>query len=319
VKVIGASLLVVLSLAIAGIAGIRAWSPRYTSEPELTFAQFTDAHFLDSGWRRPEQPDLSGAENGKALRWSIDRINALSRRGKQIDFVVYTGDLGLQRMAFPDSNTCLKGGGEPGTREIVAELDRLRVRTIFFVLGNEDSADDEAVDGRFDCFLLGLQERAQTLDRPLRILKLESDHCFAMKGFHLLRLNGESPSDRGLLKAEVASGTPTLLFTHITGMRDPLRLAPPWDREARVLREWEGEARQPNVLGIFVGHLHDSNPVYGVQRDAGLAVHSSVAAKTYLPPPLAFASRTGRSKQARGFLLVTANRTGVTSAEVQWF
>ncbi|MFL6451821.1 MAG: metallophosphoesterase family protein [Bryobacteraceae bacterium] len=362
-KVTRAGVLFVLALAIASIAGTRARSPRFTApEQHLTFAQLTDAHLFDEGWGEPPVAEAySQADNWKALHWSIDRINTLVRGGKQIDFVVYTGDLGLQNVAFSDSKTCLVKPAhvqrelpptpqEAATSKVIAELDRLTVRTIFFVSGNNDPLEEDASDGRFDCFLLSLQERAQALDRPLRVQKLGPDHCFALKGFHLLGLNSARfknaanyqkvcvpraqvgilqqlldascpESELGILMEQVASGAPTLLFTHVPDLKDPFRQQPAWDLDRRVRREWEVEARRPNVLGIFAGNFHDtSRSLYGSTAGVrALAVDSQVAGKTYLAPPLAIKDQLGRSAAARGFLLVTANRAGIGSTEVQWF
>jgi hypothetical protein len=363
VKATRAGLLFVSCVAILSVAGTRARSARYAaSEQQLTFAQLTDAHLFDEGWNQPlAEAYRQTADNWKALHWSIDRINALAQGGKQISFVVYTGDLGLRNVAFPESKACLvktvgiRSGLPPSpeqlaANELIDELDRLTVRTIFFVSGSNDPFDGDASDGRFDCFLLSLQERAQTLDRPLRVQKLGLDHCFALKGFHLLGLNSASfkraasyqavcvprvqigllqqlldsscpQSEFGLLREQVESGAPTLLFTHVPDLKDPLRQQPAWDLDARVRREWEGEARKPNVLGIFAGHFHDPRrSLYGTNAGVkALAVDSQVAEKTYLAPPLAIKNQLGLRTGARGFLLVTAGQSRINATEVQWF
>jgi predicted MPP superfamily phosphohydrolase len=363
VKVTRAGFLFVVALAIVSVAATRARSPRFPApDQQLTFAQLTDAHLFDEGREQPTaEAYRQTAENWKALRWSIDRINTLAAAGRQIDFVVYTGDLGLQNVAFQESKTCLVKAvdAQPGlpptpqesaANQLVAELDRLTARTIFFVSGNKDPLDEDASDGRFDCFLLSLQERAQALDRPLRVQKLGLDHCFALKGFHLLGLNSASfknaanyqsvcvpraqigllqqlldsscpQSEIGLLKEQVESGGPTLLFTHIPDLKDPFRRQPAWDLEGDVRRQWEDEARRSNVLGIFAGHFHDSSrTLYGSSAGvSALAVESHVAAKTYLAPPLAIKNQSTNRPAARGFLLVTANRAGITSTELQWY
>jgi hypothetical protein len=52
---------------------------------------------------------------------------------------------------------------------------------------------------------------------------------------------------------------------------------------------------------------------------SALAVEAHVAAKTYLAPPLAIKNQLGDRAAARGFLLVTANRAGISNTDVQWF
>jgi hypothetical protein len=334
VKVTRAGLLVVSCLAIFSVAGIRARSSRYTPEPELTFAHLADAHLFEEGGEQPPPETYRLAtDNWKALHWSIDRINTLARSGKQIDFVVYTGDLGLENVAFSDSKACpVKAVGEQeglplapersASDKLVAELDRLTVRTVFFVSGNNDAPDQVGRDGRFECFLLRLQEKTQVLNRPLRIQELGPDHCFALKGFRLLGLSSATvDKTASLIRAQVPSGEPTLLFTQVPDLNDPSRQQPAWDLEPRVRREWENEAGRPNILGIFAGHFGDSTRHLDGNSGAlkSLALDSAVAAKTYLAPPLAVKNQLGKPAAARGFLLVTANRTGVSSSAVQRF
>ncbi len=298
-KVTRAGLLVVSCLAILSVAGIRARSSRYASEPELTFAQLADAHLFDEGGEQPApEPYRLAIDNWNALHWSIDRINTLARSGKGIDFVVYSGGLGLQNVAFSDSKACpVKAAGEkegfPPAPErsasdaLVAELDRLTVRTVFFVSGNNDAPDEDGTDGPFDCFLLRLQETAQTLNRPLRIQELGPDHCFAFKGFRLLGLSSASvDKTASLIRGQVPAGEPTLLFTHVPDLNDPYRRRPAWALEPSVRREWEREASRPNILGIFAAHLQDSTRnLYGNSGGlTSLALASPVAAKTYLAP-----------------------------------
>jgi hypothetical protein len=363
VKVSRAGLLFVSFVVLLGVAGTRARSFRSTGpEPQITFAQLTDAHLFDEGWKQPlPEAYRQAADNWNALHWSVDRINSLVKQGKHIDFVVYTGDLGLHNVAFPDSKGCLVKDVriEPGlppmsdqsaANQLIAELDRLSVRNIFFVPGSNDPVEEDATDGRFDCFLLALQERTQWLASPLRIQKLGPDHCFSLKGFHLLGLNSASfkkaahyqnvcvprvqtgllqqlldascpQTELRLLREQVETGAPTLLFTHVPDLKDALGRQPAWDLDPGIRREWETEVRSPNVLGIFAGHFHDSNrSLYGNSAGlSALAVGSHVAAKTYLAPPLAIKQQLGKGTTARGFLVVTAKPTTISHTDVQWF
>jgi hypothetical protein len=123
-----------------------------------------------------------------------------------------------------------------------------------------------------------------------------------------------------LLREQVDAGAPTLLFTHVPDLKDPFRQQPAWELDGPVRRAWEGEASKSNVLGIFAGHFHNpSRSLYGSSAGVrGLAVESHVAAKTYVAPPLAVKNQSGTRAPARGFMLVTANHTGISHTEVQW-
>lgn len=363
-KVTRAGLQCVLFLLVIGLAGTVARSFRLAgSEQQVTFAQLTDAHLFDQGWNQQPLADAErkSPDNWDALHWSVDRINSLAKGGRRIDFVVYTGDLGLQNVAFPDSRTCppkalhVKPGlpavsEESGANQLVAELDRLTVRDIFFVSGTNDSLEEEASDGRFECFLLALQERTQWLDRPLRIQKLGPDHCFSVKGFHLLGLDsanfknagdlqksctprartgsleqvsaGPCPQTQfGVLREQVETGGPTLVFTHVPDLKEPVGRQPAWDLDTKIRRDWERQAQSSNVLGIFAGCFRGSERgLYPNNAGAkSLALDPRVAAKTYLAPPLAALDGLARRVSGRGFLTVTANSRGISRTDVQWF
>jgi hypothetical protein len=318
------------SIAVLSITARYRRSPG-DPEPPLTFVQLADAHLFDRGWRTsPRTASRPNANNWDALHWSIERINALAASGKNIDFVAYTGVMSLESAGFKGQDACSEVDlptrphspeipEDSASVELLSELDRLTVRTIFFISGNNDTAAEETSGGRCDCFLLALQKRAQALTRPLRIQKLDRDHCFALKGFHLLRLDSTQtpPSGFSRLRQLVSSDAPTLLFAHVL---DPSGEEPEFRLNTNIRREWENEARKSNVLGIFAGHLP------GSVRDSGhegisarvLGLEPQAAAKTYFAPPLAPEDSRGTGSVS-GFLIVTATRSGIISREFQWF
>ena len=89
-------------------------SPRAGSEDRtsssrhgITFVQLTDAHIFDEGWKQSTADALrEAADDWTALHWAIQEINGLVSSGTQVDFVVYTGDLGLQNVDFPRTRDC---------------------------------------------------------------------------------------------------------------------------------------------------------------------------------------------------------------------
>src|SRR5215467_558765 len=69
------------------------------SRRRVTFAQLTDAHIFGEGWKQPTAEALrEAADDRTALDWAIQEINRLVSSGTRIDFVVFTGDLGLQNV-----------------------------------------------------------------------------------------------------------------------------------------------------------------------------------------------------------------------------
>src|SRR5260370_23917300 len=70
---------------------------------ELSFVQLTDAHVFDEG-KRDEgvEPYRKALDARAALHWAIDAVNASSMGNSRIDFVVYTGDFGLENVFFSE-------------------------------------------------------------------------------------------------------------------------------------------------------------------------------------------------------------------------
>ena len=94
-----ALLLVVFLLQSSG-AQPRGETP--SAQKHVTFAQLTDAHVFDDGWKAEgSEPYLQALDNRAALHWAVGQINEVAAK-KPIDFVVYTGDFGLQNVFFTD-------------------------------------------------------------------------------------------------------------------------------------------------------------------------------------------------------------------------
>jgi len=332
---------------------------------EVTFAQLTDAHIFDDGKKLATPDALRQADNDRrALDWAIAQINRTAASGTKIDFVVYTGDFGLENVTFPDGGACRAlpvktASGLPSTslapavNEVAAELDRLEVRRVFLVAGNNDIRDEDVTDARFDCFVAELQKRVRSFARPLEVDMLRPDRAFEINGVRLAGLNTASfksqanyavacgRGDRTLVLAcpgpqmeslrETAKGgakSPLILFTHIPDLIDPyfhknnpgVRKSA-WEIPADARSIWEQEVCGPNVMAVFAGHFHDSNPaVYGSNSTtADLAYTPCVAGKTWVAPPLALKNQERALAKARGFLLVRVADGKVADVQVKWF
>lgn len=356
-------LVLLLSVAAGSPHAYAASSDTY----EITFAQLTDAHVFDDGWQQPVFDALRQAANDRsALDWAIDQINRTVIAGTKIDFVAYTGDLGLQNVDFAGDAGChaLPVKVEPGqppvtwtaaVTEVALELDRLQVRTVFFVTGNNDILNEDVTDPRFDCFLEALQKQVRFLPKPLRVEALRPDRSVEINGIHLAgldsasfkkRRNYDAACAKAAAGAELARGCPLpqmeslgklvardpapplVLFTHVPDLIDPYyhRMHPDvrqsaWEIPDDVRSLWERDVCRPGVVGVFAGHFHDASPaVYGSNvstRD--LAYTSCVAQKTWVAPPLALKNQERMLAKARGFLLVHIAEGKVAEIRVKWF
>ena len=325
-----------------------------TPDQSITFAQLTDAHIFDDGWREATSDAMwHAADDRRALQWAIDRINELVASGVKIDFVVYTGDWGLQNVDIAPGERCraVRAGPQPGlplvtlswaVDEVAKYLKQLSVRRIFLVPGNNDLIDEKVTDaGRHDCFVAKLQEALRF--SPVEVVGLDTAGV-DINGFRLVGLNTASFKASGNYQDDCSGPAAALLrracprpqveslranpaerlviFTHVPDLRDPFRKHPAWEIEPAVRAVWEGEACRPRVLGIFAGHFHASDrALYGNSSGTKtLTVSTCVAEKTWVAPPLAIKNQVDRKPGARGFFLATVKATGVALPRgLYWF
>jgi hypothetical protein len=117
-----------------------------------------------------------------------------------------------------------------------------------------------------------------------------------------------------------------LIFTHVPDLQDPWQQSQhPECKSTRPDAEndrcdsWNSKVdwsqlrsnlRRPNVAAIFAGHFHDSDrQIYATRADTtSLPVPAdsnlTIAAKTWVTPPLSIKNQLGKPTTARGFLLV---------------
>ena len=165
-------------------------------QQKITFVQLTDAHLFDD----------NKSANSAALVWAIAKVNGLVAAGSAIDFIVYTGDLGLSNLVLPPGLCQLapmeeeKAGPDPlsvAVDTLAQELNELAVRKVYFLPGNNDLAHEQLGDmGRYQCFLSQLQARLRNLasgepsqPQPLELATLETDSTFEVNGIRLLGFN----------------------------------------------------------------------------------------------------------------------------------
>ncbi len=349
---------VTITLWLAALPYSAPAQPKY----DVTFAQLTDAHIFDDGWKQSTGDAMRQAANNRtALRWAIDEINREAASGSKIDFVVYTGDLGLQNVDFAGDAACgaLPVRIEPGlppfaqaaaVKEVADELNRLTVRRVFMVSGNNDILDEQVKDKRFECFMAELQRQVRPLAAPLLIEELRADQAVDVNGLRLVGLNTASfkkasnykdcdagnPSLAGcpkqqmesLQKLAAAGKPPLLVFAHEPDLIDPYfhKQNPgvhksTWDIPADARSIWEREICGPDVIAVFAGHFHDANTnVYGSNTSTrDLAFTSCVAAKTWVTPPLALKNQELLMDKARGFSVVRLSSSRAPDVQVKWF
>jgi hypothetical protein len=368
-----------LPMLFVALFAARAQGPvRPASDWQITFAQITDAHIFDEGWMESgSDPFRHALDDRVALHWAIDEINRLYLAEKpedRISFIVYTGDLGLQNVFFPQnaanpshksavpqSRNCnvIAFKPQPGLPpissqlaedEVVAEFDRLAVRKVYILPGNNDLIDEQVADWpRYDCFVDELKVKLLALPHPVYLESLTVDHAVNAGPVRLAGLDSASFKDVSKYSGACSGGTipvtgapspvplppgcpepqlrslqkllaggqsaPLLLFTHIPDLIDPYRKKPSWQIDVSARGQWEQEACDAHLLGIFTGHFHSADrSLYATNTGtAKLALKKCVADKTWVTPPLAVKVQTKDSVQARGLVVVTI-RGGASAA-----
>ncbi len=342
-------------LSLVLLAG-RAMAQAPSVQQPITFVQITDAHLFDD----------DESANFSALDWAITEINRLSTDGANVDFVVYTGDLGLRNVAFPPGqceiptleSASASRSVDYASDKLAEELDKLTVRKLYFLPGNNDLAQEKLGDiGRYRCFLHQLQTRLNPRAqkripfKPVVAANLEPDGTEVIGGIRLLGLNDSSLKNQQeyepwcsekretaaspigaacpqiqfeRLSRALQAGAPAVIFTHIPYLRDPYpprarELPDAWDIPPALRSEWENTACRNNVIAIFAGHFHDSNrDIYGARGRRGLQVSECVSNKSWVAPPLAQKNQEGKDVQARGLLRVTMTSSEVTGCTIYW-
>jgi predicted MPP superfamily phosphohydrolase len=330
----------------------------------IHFAQITDAHIFDDGWKDSREKALQEiADDRRALKWSLEEINRQVSSGAKIDFVVFTGDFGLQNVVFPAVGDCaglpvdvIHSGTPPvplasAVEEVATELNQLSVRKIYVLPGNNDIVNENVVDGRYECFLAELQNRARSFTTPLEIKGLPAGSIVDAGGISLAGLNTASFKDQKNYAPICAGQTgydpktpliqrgcpapqldllqqamkneknhPLVIFTHVPDLKDPYRKKASWDISAKDRSVWEALACNPGVAAVFAGHFHDADrTLYGTNTGTkSLALKACVAGKTWVAPPLAVKVQTDKNPQARGLLLATVTAMGTVQVDVKW-
>lgn len=135
-----------------------------TLPTSITFVQITDAHLFDGGKKRATKEEAISEQNDnwEAFRWAIQQINALIEGGTPIDFVVFTGDFGLDFVRVQGKEPCDQSDKDfdneknngwlefytpaQAAATVAQELQNLKVKTIYVVPGNNDLANENPCD-----------------------------------------------------------------------------------------------------------------------------------------------------------------------------
>jgi len=300
------------------------------ASPRLTFAQLTDPHIFDAGKSRegkpPDQDELQDTLN--TFDWAL---NELAQR-TDLDFVVITGDFGLE-MVSPFFE-------EQSARIVANKLERLPVKAILVVPGNNDLLDEDFRDiHRYLRFVDRLGHLLDThgkrvvdlIHGPHRangvlVLGLESatfknskcksspDGCAGAYAYQLSKMEAVRDELSHNEKSE-----PVVIFTHIPDLHDPFTFEESWSLRKDARNLWDTSIAKNGALkAVFAGHFHSADETsYGEPRHLDPWYNASnVEPRFIVCPPLASKFQKP-GHRVQGLLIGTVDAQGTVTFEIQ--
>ncbi|MBV8075945.1 MAG: metallophosphoesterase [Planctomycetaceae bacterium] len=130
-----------------------------SSGQKVRFAQISDLHILDAELKSPKVD--SRPENESGFRWAIREMNRRNDLGPAYDFVIFTGDLGLE-VLLTSSDEGVEGRLKKAASEFRKFLDQSNVNVWLMMAGNNDLLkEDPDTVKYFHQFFKFLQEETK--------------------------------------------------------------------------------------------------------------------------------------------------------------
>jgi len=319
------------------------------SAQSVTFIQITDAHIFDSDAKDAAMGGYAAQlDNNSSLGWAILSINKLVTSGKHIDFVVFTGDFGLEKTdcggIVANAKSC-SDAIATATSYFRAAL----VKKILIVPGNNDVPNEDPDKlAAYDAFVQGVAAQLKALkgpsgESPPDLIDLQKQSEL-VNGLCVLGLDSstfkntkDKPGDlsgenrgkqekilQGLSK-RLQNCHPGIIVTHVPNLEDPHRengiIKTAWNLDPSPAKMWQDLIKNPEVLAVFAGHFHDPRRnIYMHDYSWASQPPGRVEGeKTWIAPPLAVKFQSTAKPQARGLLVATVTAAGAVTAKPLWF
>jgi 3',5'-cyclic AMP phosphodiesterase CpdA len=315
---------------------------------DLNFVQLTDPHIFDG------KGDIKG--NKEALKWSVDEINRGQEEGKDYQFVVMTGDLGLEGLADYLNPEKQHSDIVSAAHELAGYLKTSKVGKWLFVPGNNDLVEENP--GTIDIY----REFVQALKSELPDIQDLSMGDFELpdgKGtYRFIGFDNASfKANDSSINAECFESTRlrelqrvadrvqdapgfVYLFYHVPGIDDPYyaSLSPDnsklkdraksrrqfgkdfplsaWTVTPAVRDRWDAVVKQEKVKGLFAGHFHSADSKDYEDANRMNSASYIERGKLYICPPLASKKQEDKNPQARGLSLVRLQPDGSVARKI---
>ncbi|MBZ5505823.1 MAG: metallophosphoesterase [Acidobacteriia bacterium] len=324
------------------------------SAQSVTFIQITDPHIFDSNAHNTAMGGYTAQlDNESSLGWAILSINKLVASGKQhIDFVIFTGDFGLEKTDCGGNIVPKKPGPIACSDAVATATSYFRaalVKKILIIPGNNDvPEEDPGKLAAYYAFVQGVSAQLKSLkvpsgESPPDLVDLRKQNELA-NGICILGLDsstfkntGATPGDRSAknrveqerllqdLRKRLEDCHPGIIITHVPNLEDPFRengiVKRAWNLDPSPAKMWQDVIKNPEVLAVFAGHFHDPRRnIYMHDYSWASQPPGRVEGeKTWIAPPLAVKFQSTAKPQARGLLVATVTAAGTVTAEPLWF
>ncbi len=199
-------------------ADARGQTASTLSASAITFVQITDAHLFDSGkHRKTREEGMEEQQDAfRAFHWAMETINAITDSGTEVEFVVFTGDFGLEFVRDEGEKLCVpEKEKEPGkseyfvakskgwprfyrpaeaSDEVAREFSVLKkVKTIYVLPGNNDLIEENPCDmPRYTTFVNQVGQKMRSGGPQIVDLANHSISLPSVGPFQLVGLNSAS-------------------------------------------------------------------------------------------------------------------------------
>jgi 3',5'-cyclic AMP phosphodiesterase CpdA len=324
------------------------------SAQSVTFIQITDAHIFDSDAKETAMRGYAAQlDNNGSLGWAILSINKLVASGKRIDFVVFTGDFGLEKTDCGGNKVSNPIHCADAITRATTYFRAALVKKILIVPGNNDVPGEDPGEqalAAYDVFVQGVSGELKSLrppsgESPPDLIDLQKQNEL-VNGICILGLDSSTfkntnpkgkPGDRSetnrnhqekILQAlgkSLQDCHPGIVVTHVPNLEDPFRengiIKRAWNLDPSPAKMWQDLITNSDLLAVFAGHFHDPRRnIYMHDYSWASQPPGRVEGeKTWIAPPLAVKFQSRAKPQARGLLVATVTAAGAVTAVPMWF
>ena len=144
-----------------------------TTQAQVNFVQITDPHIFDD-----IKDDGSRLDDKAAFASFVEKLNQrvvekAAEDGSTYDFVVVTGDLGLEQLVKGGDEVSRANSLKAGAAELASLIGLSKISTWLFVPGNNDLLDEKPTNIRYYYdFIQDLQEALKGAENQIKIIDL---------------------------------------------------------------------------------------------------------------------------------------------------